>query len=80
MVITMEGISKFYAISFACLSTTFDDDVKAMYIKWAKTIKVELLSNTYFLLRFLGPFSFFLNQKINKNLSYFFYKSCASYY
>jgi hypothetical protein len=41
MSITMEGESKYYAMALRCKSSIFTDDVKVMYMEWAKTIRVE---------------------------------------
>lgn len=40
MLVTMEGSTKYYTMNFGCYTSTFDDDIKEMYMDWAKTIEV----------------------------------------
>lgn len=41
MLVCMESDSKFYTMNFGCYTKNFNDDTKAMYLEWAKTIRVD---------------------------------------
>lgn len=41
MMVCMEGDDSFYTMNFACFTKNFDDSTKELYMKWAKTIRVE---------------------------------------
>jgi hypothetical protein len=41
MMVCMEGKSKFYTMNFACFTKNYNDKTKDLFMKWAKTIRVE---------------------------------------